>query len=597
MSNYVTREWQKFIDYNLGEDLSNLDLFLEAARLTHKRTDQDGYFLVKRNGRIFEAGPDPLDFCERTIHQAHVEGFSHYSIWVVSSNVKDQLGGKESNLIKSYKLDSLIMFPSLVGEQNTVHYLNIKDGSIIMDHIVSERQDDHFIKDSYEAKVFLKRDQQIDFHKKDYIIEEEKNNSLLVQMEFTKRDLKIAISTQDEIEALAKTIDLNVSRVLSQKTAHPIPGTFMGTGKYNELLQILESGEYTHVLMSCNVPNSFKNRVSTIAGVKVWDRTDIILSIFEKHAKTDRAKLQVELARLNCYGEAQIMERLKKRNTGAESGMDGSLDSARYYLNQRKKEIKNQLQKINQSDITKRKTRNENRPPSIALIGYTNVGKSTLFNQFLSRYEVEVENVYFKTLDTTTRTLEISKHSKILISDTVGFIKKLPPDLQLAFFTTLAESKNCNQLLILLDPAGGLSVEEQMACMTDALHQVERFDEENWYFAINKEDLVDEEEKTRLREEVGIDIFFSAKCPESVEKLKAFIVEKIGSTMIEQNIKLSYADYGKIHELKNFTTLPEDPIYKDDYITIKVQYSSENLYKIENCLGLKLEDVALEQEA
>ncbi|PCJ20380.1 MAG: GTPase HflX [Candidatus Cloacimonadota bacterium] len=591
MSNFVTREWQKFKDYQLGEDLSNLELFLEAARLTHKRVDQDGYFLVRRNGWIFETGPDPVEFCDRIVHQAHVEGFCHYSLWVISSEQNPSLTGKEAKLLKNFKLDSLLKFSTLLGKENLVSYLSIKDGILLTDTVITEKKDNQFLKDSYQSKVFLKRDQQLDFHKKNYLIEEEKSHSLLVQLEFTKRGLKLAQSSQDEIEALAKTLSLNISEVISQKAAHPIPGTFMGTGKYNELLLQLEGEDYSHVLLNCNVPNSFKTRLENKASVKVWDRTDIILSIFEKHAQTDRAKLQVELARLRCYGEAQIIERLKKRNTGAESGMDGSLDSARYYLNQRKKEIKNQLEKINRQDETKRKTRNENRPPSIALIGYTNVGKSTLFNQFLSRYEVEVENVYFKTLDTTTRTLEISKHSTILISDTVGFIKKLPSDLQLAFFTTLAESKNCNQLLILLDPSGGLDVEEQITCMKDALHQIERYDEENWYFAINKEDLLDSEEKKRLQDELGIDIFFSAKSPESVEKLKNFIVEKIGSSMIEKNIKLSYADYGKIHELKNFTTLPEDPIYKDDYITIKLQYSNENLYKIENCLGLKLDDI------
>ncbi|MCJ8345161.1 hypothetical protein MJH12_06455, partial [bacterium] len=206
MTNFVTREWAKFNDYQLGEDLSKLELFLEAARLTHKRTDQDGYFLVKRNGWIFEASPDPVDFCERTIHQAHVEGFCHFSLWIISSSKSDQLSGKEIKLLKNFKLDSIIRFPASIGEENLINYLTIKDGSILRDLVVSEKQDDQFIQESYEHKVFLKRDQQIDFHKKDYIIEEEKSNSLLAQLDFTKRDLKIAQSSQDEIEALAKTL-------------------------------------------------------------------------------------------------------------------------------------------------------------------------------------------------------------------------------------------------------------------------------------------------------------------------------------------------------------------------------------------------------
>ena len=259
----------------------------------------------------------------------------------------------------------------------------------------------------------------------------------------------VGISEQDgddaedslaELAELVKTAGAVVVGTLIQKRETIHPGTYVGTGKVDEIAQLLAATGATGIVCDDELSPAQMKNLESILATKVMDRTLIILDIFAARATTSEGKIQVELAQLKyrlsrLSGLGKSMSRLGG-GIGTRGPGDKKLEIDRRLINDRIAQLNRELKEVvKHRDITRAK-REKNDVPVVAIVGYTNAGKSTLLNH-LTDAEVLEEDKLFATLDPTTRMLELDGHQQVLLTDTVGFIRKLPHHLIEAFKSTL----------------------------------------------------------------------------------------------------------------------------------------------------------------
>ena len=590
----ATREWAQHKDKSCGRNFEQLKFLIKGAFQTLKTTGKEGYFLVNRAGHVQEASPDPLEFCYRTIHLPDVQSFTKLSLFTF-------LGGTSKNipprklyrLVRKFRLDSAHIFYSDEPHLVQTITLNIIDSKISTEFTTEIHDLDHWIPE-LQDRFFQKRDQSVQFEKLALSSDSEKKRALSVELEFSSQQIRNHSSPAIEMKGLADTLDMQVLRTMGQKLNKPNPSSFIGSGKLEEILEAIEEDDYTHVFFNCDLPSRFKRDLDTQSMLTVWDRTDLILEIFRVRARTERARLQVELASLHYRGEDAIRRQLDDPQFASAMAYEAYRDKLRQRLTEKKKSIKQDLERLKRQDSERRSTRELSSPTSIALIGYTNAGKSSLFNEFLGKEEVATENLLFKTLDTTTRNLEISQQSAFLISDTVGFIQQMPEHLKEAFHTTLAESKLSSHILILLDPLS-IPIKQQRECIIDTMEAIDRVDQDNWFWVVNKVDLLNEDQISQIKQDFEIDLFISAHNPESVQTLKEYLVKQISSNRRTVDLELDYSMNDQIHSLKKIATILQEPIYDPDWIRVKISFPFGDEYKIEQLFGASLVELGAEE--
>ena len=589
----ATREWAQHKNNSCGRNFEKLRVMVKTAFQTFKTTGKEGYFLVNRAGYIQESSPDPLEFCYRTIYLPDVEAFTKLSIYAfLGGSVKNLAPRKIYRLVRKFRLDSAHIFYD--DEPDSVQIITpvICDSKISNDFITEVHELNIWIPE-LQDRFFQKREQNIQFEKVTFSSYSEKKRALSIELEFSSQQIRYHSSPAVEMKGLADTLEMEVLRTMSQKLNKPNSGSFIGSGKLEEIMEAIEEDDYTHLFFNCDIPSRFKRELDTQSMLTVWDRTDLILEIFRVRARTERAKLQVELASLHYRGEDAIRRQLDDPQFANAMAYEAYRDKLRQRLTEKKKNIKQDLEKLKRQDSERRSTRELSSPTSIALIGYTNAGKSSLFNEFLGKEEVATENLLFKTLDTTTRNLEISQQTAFLISDTVGFIQQMPEHLKEAFQTTLAESKLSSHLLILLDPFS-IPIKQQKECIIETMQAIDRMDQANWFWIVNKVDLLNEYQIDEIKQDFDIDLFISAHDPDSVIELKEYIVNRISSNRRTVNLELDYSMNNQIHTLKKIATIIEEPKYDHDWIRLKVSFPFGDEYKIEQLFGASLEELGVE---
>ncbi len=277
-----------------------------------------------------------------------------------------------------------------------------------------------------------------------------------------------------ELAELVKTAGAVVVGTLIQKRESIHPGTYVGTGKVDEIAQLLAATGATGIVCDDELsPAQIKNLESILA-TKVMDRTLIILDIFAARATTSEGKIQVELAQLKyrlsrLSGLGKSMSRLGG-GIGTRGPGEKKLEMDRRLINDRIAQLNRELKEVvKHRDIT-RARREKNDVPVVAIVGYTNAGKSTLLNH-LTDAEVLEEDKLFATLDPTTRVLELDGHQQILLTDTVGFIRKLPHHLIEAFKSTLEEAKYADYIFHVVD-ASNPQMDKQMHIVYETLDRL-----------------------------------------------------------------------------------------------------------------------------
>jgi len=258
----------------------------------------------------------------------------------------------------------------------------------------------------------------------------------------------------DELSHLTKTAGANVVGRLTQNLDTPSPTYYIGKGKISELISLKERAQYDTVIFDDELSPRQQRNLEEALGVKVIDRSALILHIFARKARTHEGKLQVELAQHQyllprLVGQWRHLERLGG-GIGTRGPGEAQLETDRRLIYRRINLLRQKIEGVRKHRELYRRRRKETRTPIVALVGYTNAGKSTLFNT-LSKASVDVGNRLFSTLDPVTRRLALSTGQQFLITDTVGFIHKLPPSIIAAFRATLEELDEADLLLHIVD--------------------------------------------------------------------------------------------------------------------------------------------------
>ncbi len=267
--------------------------------------------------------------------------------------------------------------------------------------------------------------------------------------------------------------------LLQARRDKPDPATYLGSGKIEEIKGLAQAGRADVVVFDAALSAAQERNISNIVGLPVLDRTELILEIFRRRAKSKEGRLQVELARLEHLSTRLVRgwTHLERQRGGlGKTGGPGEkqIELDRRMIASRVKMLRAQLKKLARQRDTQRRSRMRTDTVTVSLVGYTNAGKSTLFNR-LTREETYAADQLFATLDTTARRCWVSSDETVILSDTVGFIRGLPHQLVEAFKSTLDETVHADLLLHVVDSSSPVR-EEQMASVAEVLAQIDADD-------------------------------------------------------------------------------------------------------------------------
>ncbi|WP_334100602.1 GTPase HflX [Thermotoga petrophila] len=381
----------------------------------------------------------------------------------------------------------------------------------------------------------------------------------------------------EEMKGLCKTLGVEVVEWLWQKRAKPDPATYLGKGKLQKLKEVVEFCEADLVVVDDEItPVQYKNMQSEL-NVDVLDRTQVILEIFARHATSEEGKLQVEMASLlyelpRLVGKGEELSRLGG-GIGTRGPGEPLLEVLRRHIKNRIAQLRKRLKEIEQERNTQRKQRLEKKIPHVSIVGYTNAGKSTLL-KVLTDSDVYVADKLFATLEPVTRRLKLKSGRVILVSDTVGFIRKLPHTIVSAFKATLEEIKYSDVLIHLVD-ASDPYLEEKMKASERVLEEIGA-DKIPRILVFNKIDLCPRERIETLKWKYPEALFISAEKRIGLDQLLDRLEEVISQRDVQETLKVPLEKIGQIYALKDrLEILNED--YREGYALITLKTDRETL--------------------
>jgi GTP-binding protein HflX len=343
-----------------------------------------------------------------------------------------------------------------------------------------------------------------------------------------------------------------------QQRANPDPRTYVGKGKLEELKQAYQEAGAEVLIVDDELEPAQQRSLENALTARVVDRTQLILDIFAQHATSAEGKLQVELAQLEynlprMRGMWQHLERLGGGTGALGAGVgtrgpgESQLETDRRIARRKIALLRRRLKEVGKHRATRRKERAGSGTPTVALAGYTNVGKSTLLNA-LTGAEVSVENRLFETLDPTTRGFE-HEGKRYLVTDTVGFIRRLPTQLVEGFASTLEETLVADLVLHVVDASeGDERLDEMIAAVDAVLHEIGA-DDVPVELVLNKIDRVDPLGRRRLSNQFPGALQISAATGEGVDELRERIATLFADRFEDVRLLLPYEEGGKLAEL------------------------------------------------
>ena len=386
-----------------------------------------------------------------------------------------------------------------------------------------------------------------------------------------------------ELEELVKTAGAEAVETVLQNRESVHPGTYIGKGKIEELAGLLAFHEADGIVCDDELSPAQMKNLEDALQCKVMDRTMVILDIFAQHARTGEGKLQVELAQLKyratrLIGSYSAMSRIGGGAAGASGGIgtrgpgEKKLEVDRRLIKARIAQLNRELEQVKKNREVARSMRERNRTPVIAIVGYTNAGKSTLLNTLTDAGVLE-EDKLFATLDTTTRVLKLESGEQILLTDTVGFIRKLPHHLIDAFRSTLEEAKYADMILHVVD-ASNPDADAHMYIVYETLAKLGVKDKPV-ITVFNKQDLVATEENIKdLKADRTLRI--SAKRGQGLTELLDTIADLLRAGKVYVECVLPYADGNKLALIRKYGELLSEE-YVAEGIAVKA-YVPQDLY-------------------
>mgnify|MGYP001623584855 FL=1 len=400
------------------------------------------------------------------------------------------------------------------------------------------------------------------------IRQEQKERVILIAVAERQEEAEESL---DELEELAKTAGAETAARVIQIRETPHPATYIGKGKIDEVNALLYGTDATGVICDDELSPAQIGNLERMLDTKVMDRTLLILDIFAGRAYTKEGNIQVELAQLKyraskLTGQGTALSRLGG-GIGTRGPGEKKLEMDRRLIRRRISHLKAELRDVVRHREVQRKQRQRNHVPVICIVGYTNAGKSTLLN-YLTNAGVLEENQLFATLDPTTKSLELGSGQTVLLTDTVGFIRKLPHHLVDAFRSTLEEAKYSDLIFHVVD-ASNPQKEKHMEVVYETLKQLGAVGSDV-ITVFNKMDLV-EHDMVLKDPKAQVTVKISARTGEGVDELLSEAEELLQRKKLYIEKLYPYSEAGKIQMIRSYGQLVkeeyrEDGIYVEAYI-------------------------------
>ena len=411
-----------------------------------------------------------------------------------------------------------------------------------------------------------------------YDLKETKERVILVGVQAD--DNEDTEKSLDELEELAQTAGAETVGRIIQNREQIHPGTYVGKGKLDEIKNLLWETDATGIICDDELSPAQLGNLQDALDTKVMDRTLIILDIFAERASTNEGKIQVELAQLK-YRQSRLVGLGKSLSRlgggiGTRGPGEKKLEMDRRLIKGRIAQLNRELKDVKRHREVTREQRSRNHIPVIAIVGYTNAGKSTLLNRLTGASVLE-EDKLFATLDPTTRGLKLPSGQEVLLTDTVGFIRKLPHHLIEAFKSTLEEAKYADIILHVVDVSNP-QMDEQMYTVYETLQNLDVKDKVV-ITAFNKQDRLTEVPIIRDFKADHI-ANISARTGQGLDALQSVIEQILRERKIEISRTYSYADAGKIQLIRKYGELLEEE-YREDGIFVHAFVPKELYGKIE----------------
>ena len=397
------------------------------------------------------------------------------------------------------------------------------------------------------------------------------------------QDTTEAEESLDELEELVKTAGAEVAARVIQVRETPHPGTYIGKGKIDEVNALLYGTDATGIVCDDELSPAQISNLEEALDTKVMDRTLIILDIFAKRAFTREGKIQVELAQLKyraskLTGQGRALSRLGG-GIGTRGPGEKKLEMDRRLIKSRIAQLNRELKDVKKHREVTREQRSRSHIPVAAIVGYTNAGKSTLLNT-LTGAGILAEDKLFATLDPTTRDLKLPSGQEILMTDTVGFIRKLPHHLIEAFRSTLEEAKYADIILHVVDASNPL-MDEQMYTVYETLQNLGVKDKP----VITVFNKIDRMEDTWVPRDLRADyhVKISAKTGEGITGFLQSIEAVLRERKVEIEALYPYKEAGKIQKIRKYGELQEEE-YREDGLYLEGIVKTEDLHCFEGYL-------------
>lgn len=404
--------------------------------------------------------------------------------------------------------------------------------------------------------------------------------------ELRERVILVGVSAQDgddakdsleELSELVATAGAEVAGAVIQNREAVHPGTYVGSGKLKEIQELLWETDATGIVCDDELTPAQLKNMEDVLDTKIMDRTLIILDIFAARASTSEGKIQVELAQLKyrlsrLAGLGKSLSRLGG-GIGTRGPGEKKLEMDRRFVKNRIAQLNRELADVRRHRDLTRSQRKKQPTPSAAIVGYTNAGKSTLLNA-LTQADVLSEDKLFATLDPTTRRLDLGSGQEILLTDTVGFIRKLPHHLIEAFRSTLEEAKYADYIIHVVDVSNP-QMEKQMHIVYETLDDLGAGGKKI-ITLFNKTDVMPPERKAEELKDFRADrtLRIAAKTGQGLEELKGLLEEIMREDRKLLEKVFHYADAGQLQTIRRFGELLEED-YREEGIYVKAYVPAE----------------------
>ncbi len=446
----ILEELELIFDVRTPKDSYADPEIVEIMIKATKELDREISVLIDRRGMVLEVAVGDSSSVSMPLVELRERKLSKVRVIHTHPNGNPNLSALDLSALLKMKLDAIVAIGVKEDPEVVMGFLTVEDERV---HVEATKPMDLEMALRFNILERIKYNESMLDQAKD--LEEEEERAVLIGMD--------TLDSLDELKELALAADVSTGEIIFQNRTSQDNSFYIGRGKVGEVRDALQLSRSNMVIADDELTGSQIRNLEDELGVKVIDRTTLILEIFARRAKTREAKLQVELAQHKYRMTRLIGFGLIMSRTGGGIGTRGpgeqKLEIDRRKIRDRVHDLKNELKKVEAIREVQMEKRMENDTPWVTLVGYTNSGKSTLRNSLadmasrddLVKTKVEEKNMLFATLDPTTRAISLEDNRVITLTDTVGFIRKLPHDLVEAFKSTLEEVTSSNLLLHVID--------------------------------------------------------------------------------------------------------------------------------------------------